>query len=258
MYHSVDTEIAEIVGVNAAIIFNNISFWVLKNEANEENFYDGYYWTHNSRAAYRILFPYMTEKQIRGAIQRLVVEGMIKTGCYNTQPFDRTLWYTLTEKGRAMCCVKSTSPERPTEQPSKSAPLAPEGQPIPYINTDIKPDIYNPPISPLTEQGKKDKATIPPSIEDVKTYCEERANGIDPKEWYDFYASKGWMIGKNKMVDWKAAVRTWENRSNAHERAAPQNGGKTSYFMNYTQRKYTDAELDSMGIGVDLLGEGKE
>lgn len=57
--------------------------------------------------------------------------------------------------------------------------------------------------------------TIPPLIEDVRAYCNERNNGIDPEQWYDYYASKGWMIGKNKMKDWKAAIRTWErNESN--------------------------------------------
>lgn len=50
----------------------------------------------------------------------------------------------------------------------------------------------------------------PPSIEEVKAYCEERKNGVDPQRWYDFYLSKNFMVGKNKMRDWKASVRTWE------------------------------------------------
>ena len=54
------------------------------------------------------------------------------------------------------------------------------------------------------------KRFIPPTIEEVKAYCQERNNNVDPEKWYDFYSAKGWMIGKNKMKDWKAAVRTWE------------------------------------------------
>lgn len=50
----------------------------------------------------------------------------------------------------------------------------------------------------------------PPTLEDVIAYCEERQNNVDAARWIDFYASKGWMIGKSKMKDWKAAVRTWE------------------------------------------------
>lgn len=51
---------------------------------------------------------------------------------------------------------------------------------------------------------------IPPTIDEVKSYCQERNNNVDPEKWHDFYTAKNWMIGKNKMKDWKAAVRTWE------------------------------------------------
>ena len=54
------------------------------------------------------------------------------------------------------------------------------------------------------------KPFIPPTVEEVRAYCTERGNSVDPEAFVDFYASKGWMIGKNKMKDWKAAVRTWE------------------------------------------------
>lgn len=54
------------------------------------------------------------------------------------------------------------------------------------------------------------KKFIPPTVEEVRDYCSERNNGIDPEAFVDFYTSKGWMVGKNKMKDWKASVRTWE------------------------------------------------
>lgn len=50
----------------------------------------------------------------------------------------------------------------------------------------------------------------PPDIQEVKDYCQERKNTVDYQKWHDFYTAKGWMVGKNKMKDWKAAVRTWE------------------------------------------------
>lgn len=58
----------------------------------------------------------------------------------------------------------------------------------------------------------KRKRFTPPTIEEVKAYCIERKNGIDPQAFIDYYEARGWNIGKNKMKDWKAAVRTWENR----------------------------------------------
>lgn len=56
----------------------------------------------------------------------------------------------------------------------------------------------------------RNKNFIPPTVEEVATYCRERCNSVVAQIWHDFYSAKGWMIGKNKMKDWKAAVRTWE------------------------------------------------
>lgn len=64
------------------------------------------------------------------------------------------------------------------------------------------------------EDNKEEKIVrgkfIPPSLEQVKAYCLERKNSVDAERFIDYYASRGWMIGKNKMRDWRAAVRTWE------------------------------------------------
>lgn len=49
-----------------------------------------------------------------------------------------------------------------------------------------------------------------PTLEEVKEYCLERKNNIDPENFINFYESKGWFVGKNKMKDWKACIRTWE------------------------------------------------
>ena len=58
----------------------------------------------------------------------------------------------------------------------------------------------------------KNSAFQPPTKEDVSNYCEERKNGVDAKRFIDFHTMKGWMVGKNKMKDWKAGVRTWEKK----------------------------------------------
>lgn len=65
--------------------------------------------------------------------------------------------------------------------------------------------------------NKRDKKIIiPPSIEEIKQYCQERKNNVDPQGFYDFYQSKGWFVGKNKMKDWQAAIRTWERNDNSN------------------------------------------
>lgn len=61
---------------------------------------------------------------------------------------------------------------------------------------------------------KAPKKFIPPTIDEVKAYCKERKNSVDPETFVNFYEAKGWMVGKNKMKDWKAAIRTWERNRN--------------------------------------------
>lgn len=61
----------------------------------------------------------------------------------------------------------------------------------------------------LKEKCKKEKF-VPPTLEEVTAYCKERNNNVEPQVFIDFYESKGWLVGKTKMVDWKASVRTWE------------------------------------------------
>lgn len=63
MIHNFDINIAEKYGINAAIILQNMYYWIEKNRANEKHFHDGYYWTYNSLKAFEELFPYMSTKQ---------------------------------------------------------------------------------------------------------------------------------------------------------------------------------------------------
>ena len=60
-----------------------------------------------------------------------------------------------------------------------------------------------------------------PSLLEIKNYCIERVNNVDPEVFFDFYESKGWLVGKSKMKDWKAAIRTWEKRENKPNKTAP-------------------------------------
>lgn len=53
---------------------------------------------------------------------------------------------------------------------------------------------------------------VPPTIEEVRAYCEQRRNGIDAEAFVAFYKSKGWKVGKDSMKDWKSSVITWEKR----------------------------------------------
>ena len=100
----------------------------------------------------------------------------------------------------------------------------------------------------VPQSGEKVNRFIPPTVDQVREYCNERKNNVDADTFVDFYTGKGWMVGKNKMKDWKAAVRTWEkNRDGSKPQVKNQ-------FMNFEQRNYTatdfaDLERKKLGVG---------
>ena len=142
--HHFDIDIAEKYGVNAAIILNNMYFWIKKNEANNVNFYDGCYWTYNSVKAFCDLFPYLSKSQITTALKKLESAGVIKTGNYNKSAYDRTTWYAFTEMGNELLGIadsknkKSISDFNEMDFENIENGKSENSKPIPYENPNIK------------------------------------------------------------------------------------------------------------------------
>jgi hypothetical protein len=112
-----------------------------------------------------------------------------------------------------------------------------------------EPPISSPPYNPPSSQEKKGRKTpkrfTPPTVEEVKAYCLDRKNGLDAQAFVDFYSSKGWKVGNNPMKDWKAAVRTWENRRKGE--AAPKEVKKS----NFDSEAYYKKVVHDMGYSVE-------
>ena len=84
-----------------------------------------------------------------------------------------------------------------------------------------------------TKNNKKDKkekniyknisrARARPTVNEIQAYCDERLNGIDAQQFFDYYEARGWKYGTGKpMVDWKAAVRTWERNRKSDKQSKP-------------------------------------
>lgn len=206
-YHSFDSDIAVKYGVNCAVLLNNINFWIEKNRANEKHFYDGRYWTYNSVKAFSEMFPYLTARQIQIALQRLRDDGIIEVGHYGDDKMSRTLWYSITKKGESILHGR-----KDTFTSTSSTFNADVKYTIADINTDSKPYI---------KHGKQQKFSVP-SVSDVNAYCKERGNNVDAQRFVDYYTANGWMVGKNHMKDWKAAIRTWERNGNGQQRQQAQ------------------------------------
>ena len=98
----------------------------------------------------------------------------------------------------------------------------------PYYNNHIDNNFLNENYRESYRESEKTyckkKQFRKPTPEEVQAYCDERQNSISGSEFCDFYESKGWVVGKSPMKDWKAAVRTWENKrkqENKHDHTNP-------------------------------------
>ena len=91
------------------------------------------------------------------------------------------------------------------------------------------------------EKNNNIKRFTPPTYEQVSTYCKERKNTVDAERFLDFYESKGWMVGKNKMKDWKAAVRNWERSSKQGTQPIKKSQNQ---FHNFEERDYDFDDLE--------------
>lgn len=123
---------------------------------------------------------------------------------------------------RTMLSESGKKGGRGNKKPPFSPPLAPLEAP------------FSPPLAPLEagkesigkdSKGNKSKRQtiifVKPTVEQIADYCNERKNGISPSRFYDYYESNGWLVGRNKMKDWKASVRTWEKNNNTKTVSTP-------------------------------------
>ncbi len=167
------------------------------------------------------LFPLksVTEKQISDALHKLSTVGIVTVYEYDGRPYLQLVTWekhqtVRNKKGKypavdgreettASENVRLISVESNCNQLNANASLI-QSNPI---QSESNP---NPNPNPSNICADKPHRFTPPTLEEVAEYCKQRNNGVDPQKWYDFYSAKGWMIGKNKMKDWKAAVRTWE------------------------------------------------
>jgi hypothetical protein len=98
MNHSFNIDIACKLGIEKAILLENMFWWLRKNIANNINFKDDNYWTYNSSRSFYELFPYMSERSINRYLKSLEQDGYILIGNFNKKRYDHTNWYAFTKK----------------------------------------------------------------------------------------------------------------------------------------------------------------
>lgn len=124
MRHYFDVEVAKECGINAAIIYENIKFWVQHNERSGKNFKEEKYWMYSTQKELSEQFEYLSVKQVRTALEKLETAGYIIKGNFNRSGYDRTAWYTITEKGQPeqVETADQKETEKPVEIPVEIAP----------------------------------------------------------------------------------------------------------------------------------------
>lgn len=156
MNHIFDIEHASRYGLQEAILISNFEFWIAKNVGNARHEHDGRTWTYNSVRAFGELFPYLTAKQIRRAIDSLVAQNVLMRGEYNDRPADKTSWYAFTDEYLAqnpLPCRANGVPTKADPLPSKANGLPKKANALPsrangsarkgksLEGTDVNPDV---------------------------------------------------------------------------------------------------------------------
>lgn len=134
MTHQFDAGIAEIYGVEIAIMVQNFAFWIAKNKANNRNFYEGKTWTYNTIKAFNELFPYWSESQIRRILKKMEAAGILLTGNFNEVKYDRTIWYTFTnafyEKHKCILQNRQMEVTKPSNGSDETVTPIPDKLPV--------------------------------------------------------------------------------------------------------------------------------
>ncbi len=186
-------------GMEKAVVLQNMRFWLYKNKANGTNLHDGYYWTYNSAEAFFKLFPYFkSAKVIQRLLKSMVEDGLLLASNYNKKGYDRTKWYSMPEYcaeslDTSHCSKMTNGVDKNDQCNGQNCPMdcsemtnamVKNDQPIPYVNTDIKPD-DKPSINNPSDW-------IDESFESFyESYPNKKGRGQAQKTWNNVFLGKG-------------------------------------------------------------------
>lgn len=224
--HSFDPGVAAKVGVNAAVIYQNLVFWAEKNKANQRHIKDGYVWTYNSRRAFSELFPYLSESQVKTAIAKLLDSGLVVKGEYNNAMYDRTNWYSPSVT--ADWVNSAIGQKSPMDWLKMANGLVKNDQPIPDSKPYTKPDD----IGQKPKAKPKRAVSLPENwVPSDKNIQDAIDRGFSKQEidneadrFLNYHHSKG-----STFKSWDAAWRTW--LGNARKFARPASADATAFAI---------------------------
>lgn len=154
---------------------------------------------------------------------------------------------TATDRKRPLPTASETQRPLPTASEPERNALDSDSECDSDFENDIEPEKKR-------ENREKKPRFSPPSLSEIKAYCQERVRdghpAVNPEKFRDYYEANGWKVGKNPMKDWKAAVRNWEQREKNSQKPEkpPDRKPKAAYF-DIPQRSYDYAALERQILG---------
>lgn len=206
-HHSFDTELAAIYGINGAILIHHFQHWISFNQRMKKNLIEGRTWSYQTRQEIQAHFPYLSDKEIRGAIDRLVKGKVLIKGNFNKTPFDRTIWYAFVTESDFLNKLYDV-PKGPMEVSIGPIRGLQKGQTIPDPLTDTETD--PPPLPPPTIEEE----------EEISKRLRERPKGFPEVKNVDKWKKtvlkelrKEARLLKNSMI----LIRSHQNQSKKYE-----------------------------------------
>lgn len=192
-HHTFDIHLASKLGsCEQAIFIHHISYWLQYNERMKRNFHENRYWTYQTFEELHAHFPYWTIKQLRLIIDKLVKNGVVIKGNFNSNKYDHTIWYSIDyEKVKSICPngqIEKTEWADRTDQMGKSS------------YTDNKPDnktyTSKEDIAPTSSKQSYDITF------DLGKFCFEGIKQRDLDSWKELYPTVNIPMELKRMEEW--------------------------------------------------------
>lgn len=156
------------------------------------------------------LSPGGSDSQKLAALAELLENGVLKRDDVGVIYSARMMRDEEIRQARGAAGSKGGSKTQANLKQSDKQTIKQTTKQIPEDEYEYATDSDSPSKEECEEEVKQSTRFVPPTVDEVAVFCQERTNNIDPESFVSFYESKGWKIGKNSMKDWRAAVRTWE------------------------------------------------
>ena len=201
--HSFEVEHAKQYGLAEAVLIKNFKFWIEHNIDQKYNFKDGRTWTYISLKELAKNFDYLSEKQVRTAIDHLIKDEVLLKGNYNKLSIDKTLWYAFVNEN---AFVKPyDQKEKPSAQMGK-----PSDQEVKAIPNTL--NIYTNTNTNIDTLAKKPKNSfVPPTLEEVKVFFRDKGYREDAAiKAFNYYTDGNWHDKSGSPVrNWRLKMHVW-------------------------------------------------